>query len=75
MVTVIVPFPPAAVKFWEDGLMLNEQPARLNVAVTVRSELIVTTQVPIPEHPPPTQPANTEPPDGVAVKVATVPCA
>ena len=33
----------------------------LKVAVTVVSALIVTWQVPVPEQPPPLQPANVEP--------------
>ena len=45
---------------------------RLNVAMTVRAWLIVTTQLPVPVHAP-DQPANTDPTAGVAVSVTTVP--
>ena len=45
----------------------------MNVAVTDRSALIVTVQVPVPEQPPPLQPVNAEPAAGVAVSVTTVP--
>ena len=48
-------------------------PDLLNVAVTLMLELRVTLQLPVPEHPPPLQPANVEPEDGVAVNVTTVP--
>jgi hypothetical protein len=44
-----------------------------NVAVTDSAALIVTWQVPVPEHPPPDQPVNVEPAAGVAVSVTTVP--
>ena len=43
-----------------------------NVAVTDRSELMVTVQVPVPEHSP-DQPRNVWPADAVAVSVTTVP--
>jgi hypothetical protein len=46
---------------------------RTNVAVTVVSAFRVTMQVPVPEHPPPDQPANAEPDAGVAVSVTDVP--
>ncbi len=36
-------------------------PVEVNVAITVCAELMVTMQVPVPEHPPPLQPVNTEP--------------
>ena len=45
----------------------------MKVAVTVVSAFTVTVQVPVPLQPPPLQPANTEPPAGVAVKVTEVP--
>ena len=35
--------------------------------------LIVTTHVPVPLHPAPLQPLNTEPADGLAVRVTIVP--
>ena len=44
----------------------------VNVAVTDRAWLIVTTQVPDPEHAP-DQPVNDEPAAGAAVNVTTVP--
>lgn len=45
----------------------------MNVAVTDVAAFIVTVQVPVPEHPPPDQPANTDAPDvGAAVSVTTV---
>jgi hypothetical protein len=47
----------------------------LNVAVTVTAAVTVTTHVPVPEHPPPVQPANVEPSDAVAVNVTAVPLA
>jgi len=45
-----------------------------NVAVTVVAAFRVTTQVPVPEQPPPLQPVNVEPVCGDAVRVTTVPC-
>ena len=45
----------------------------MNVAVTVWAALIVTEQVPVPEQPPPLQPAKVDPTAGVAVSVTTVP--
>jgi hypothetical protein len=47
----------------------------LKVAVTVVSRLVVTVHVPVPEQPPPAQPAKVDPPAGVAVKVTEVPWA
>ena len=47
----------------------------LNVAVTLSAALIVTTQLPVPLHPPPLQPANVLPLFGVAVSVTCVPLA
>jgi hypothetical protein len=43
----------------------------LNVAVTAVAAVTVTTQVPVPEHPPPVQPANVEPSPATAVNVTT----
>jgi hypothetical protein len=47
----------------------------LNVAVTAVAAVTVTTQVPVPEHPPPVQPVNVEPSAGNAVSVTAVPLA
>jgi hypothetical protein len=44
---------------------------RLKVAVTVA--VVDTTQLPIPLHPPPLHPVNTDPAPAVAVKVTVVP--
>src|ERR1044072_6977883 len=44
-------------------------------AVTVVAELIVTTQVPVPEQPPPDQPVNVDPDAAEAVNVPLVPVA
>ena len=44
-----------------------------NVAVTVCAPFIVTTQVPVPEHTPPDQPLNVEPPVAAAVNVTAWP--
>ena len=49
------------------------QSAGLNFASTVVLALSVTVQVPVPEQPPPDQPANLEPAFGVAVKVIEEP--
>lgn len=45
----------------------------LNDAVTSSFALIAITQVPVPEHPPPLQPANVEPDEGLALSVTFVP--
>ncbi len=45
----------------------------LNVAVTFRLALIAITQPPVPEQPPPVQPANVEPDEGLALSVTFVP--
>src|SRR5262245_15021462 len=42
-------------------------------AVIDAAALIVTVQVPVPEHPPPDQPVNVAPAAGVAVSVTAVP--
>ena len=49
--------------------------ARVNVAVTVIDEFMVTVQVPVPEQPPPDHPVNVEPYPWVAVRVTGVPAA
>ena len=46
-----------------------------NVAVTVVSALSVTVHEAVPEHPPPDQPAKTEPGSAAALSVTEVPCA
>ena len=46
---------------------------RSNVAVTVVDADIVTTHEPVPEQPPPAHPVNTDPADGKASNVTTVP--
>ena len=47
----------------------------MKVAVTMLAVVKVTAQAPVPEQPPPLQPAKTDPTAGVAVKVTTVPLA
>ena len=42
------------------------------MAVTVLAAVMFRTQVPMPEQPPPDQPAKVEPVAGVAVKVTVV---
>jgi hypothetical protein len=63
-VTVPVPLPA--------GTMVRPTMLSTNVAVMVRAPCIVVTQVPVPEQPPPVQPAKFELPDGVAVSVTAV---
>src|SRR2546425_6932196 len=48
-------------------------PITLNVAVTRVAPARVTVQAAVPEQLPPLQPANTEPPSGIAVSVTTAP--
>ena len=47
--------------------------AAVKVAVTLRAAVMATTQLPVPEHPLPLQPANVPPFVGVAVSVTDVP--
>src|SRR5262245_32230077 len=47
--------------------------AELNSALTSVAALSVTLQVPVPEQPPPDQPLKTDPSEGVAVRVTSVP--
>src|SRR5262249_14821068 len=68
-VLVTVPVPAPAV------LTVSAKGCGLNVAVTDCAALIVTVQVPVPEHPPPLQPVNVEPAAGAAVRVTPVPLA
>ena len=56
-----------------DGAVVSPVTVVLNVAVTVVFALTVTVQVPVPEHPPPDQPAKVEPEVGDAVSVTDVP--
>src|SRR3989449_1776214 len=48
-------------------------PITLKVAVTTVAPPRVTVQSAVPEQPPPLQPANAEPPSGIAVSVTIVP--
>ena len=52
---------------WVDGALA------VKLAVTVRFELIVTVQVPVPLQTPPDQPLKFEPDAADAVKVTVVP--
>ena len=45
----------------------------VNVAVTVVAAVMVTAQLSLPLHPPPLQPAKTDPAAAVAVSVTVVP--
>jgi hypothetical protein len=45
----------------------------LKAAATVTSLVVLTLQEPVPEQPPPLQPANTDPEAGTAVSVTVVP--
>ena len=45
----------------------------LKVAVTAVAALTATVQVPVPEQPPPLQPAKTDPDSALAVSVTAVP--
>jgi hypothetical protein len=47
--------------------------ALVNAAVTSVSAFRTTVQVPVPEQPPPDQPENTEPNEGVAVRTTLLP--
>jgi len=68
-------FPPGVVLTVVEypGPVVNVNVETLNVAVTDSAAFIVTTHVPVPEHPAPLHPANAEPDAGVAVSVTTVP--
>ena len=46
----------------------------VKVAVTLAAAFSVVTQVPVPLHPPPDQPAKVELASGFAVRVTCVPC-
>ena len=58
-----------------DPVLLTEsvKVCTLKVAVTDVAAFMVTEHVPVPEHPPPLQPAKVEPPAGAAVSVTDVP--
>src|SRR5262245_15860978 len=45
----------------------------VKVALTAVAAFMVTLQLLVPEHPPPLQPANAEPPAGLAESVTKVP--
>ncbi len=47
--------------------------SRAKVAVTVWAALMVTSQGPVPEHPEPDQPVNSDAWSGRAVRVTSVP--
>ena len=65
LVTVPLPAPAFVTVSAKDDCM--------KVAVTEVAALIVTVQVPVPEHPPPLQPVNVEPAAAAAVSVTDVP--
>src|SRR5262245_65876810 len=54
------------------GLSVKVVVARVKLAVTAVAALSVTTQVPVPVHPPPLQPVNVEPVDADAGRGTTV---
>ena len=54
-------------------LTVSAKDWRAKLAVTDVAAFIVTVQVPVPEHPPPVQPVNVAPADGVAVSVTALP--
>jgi hypothetical protein len=64
-VTVPLPVP--------DLLTESVNVCTLKVAVTDVAAFMVTEHVPVPEQPPPLQPANVDPPAGDAVSVTAVP--
>src|SRR5271170_913359 len=63
--------PPTQVLFTVAGQEVA--PVRVNVAVTVCAAFMVTLHVPVPEQPPPDQPANEEPELASAVSVTSCP--
>ena len=72
VVTLMLPVPPDELNNWLVGLIVYAHEV-VNVAVKVVSSLIVTLQVPVPEHPPPDHPVKVEPEAGVAVRITKVP--
>jgi hypothetical protein len=66
LVTVPTPLPAGTTDSMKLGMTLK-------VAVTLRAVLIVTTQVPVPLHPPPDQPVKPDPELAEAVRVTAVP--
>lgn len=73
-VLVTVPLPePVSDLVTETVKLVPPPPEELKVAVTVVLLVSLIVAVPVPEVPPPLQPANTEPAAGVAVRVTVVP--
>ena len=73
-VLVTVPFPePLSDLVTETVKLVPPPPEELKVAVTVVLLVSLIVAVPVPEVPPPLQPAKTEPAAGVAVRVTVVP--
>ena len=69
---------PAGLELTDPDPFPDFETLRLNVcsvkvAVTDVAAVIETTQVPVPEQPPPDHPVKVDPVDGVAVKVTLVP--
>jgi hypothetical protein len=54
-------------------LTVSAKDWRAKLAVTDVAAFIVTVQVPVPEQPPPVQPVNVAPAEGVAVSVTALP--
>jgi len=73
--TVTVPVPPLAVNVAEDeeSVYVHVGVLVLNVAVTAIAAFIVTTHVPVPEHPPPLQPVKLLSESASALSVTAVP--
>jgi hypothetical protein len=67
---VTVPLPVPALP----TVSANPPPTVLKVAVTLRAAVMLTVQGPVPVHAP-DQPAKTDPPAAVAVKLTLVPLA
>ena len=64
LVTVPEPLP--------DGKTVRRKVLRVKLAVTVVAAVTLTSQVPVPEQPPPDQPVKFELTAGVAVNVTVV---
>ncbi len=67
LVTVPVPLPDRVM----DRILAFGPGAK--IAVILISALMVTTQLPVPVHPPPLQPWKTKPDDALAVSVTALP--